>query len=42
MTKIREGYKETEIGIIPKDWEVDVFENICIKKGLVRGPFGGL
>lgn len=22
MTKIREGYKETEIGVIPKDWEV--------------------
>ena len=22
MTKIREGYKETEIGVIPEDWEV--------------------
>ena len=41
MTKIREGYKETEIGVIPEDWEVDIFENICIPNGLVRGPFGG-
>lgn len=23
MTKIREGYKETEIGVIPEDWEVN-------------------
>lgn len=41
MTKIREGYKETEVGVIPENWDVDTFENICIPKGLVRGPFGG-
>lgn len=29
MTEIREGYKETEIGVIPEDWEVTLVENIC-------------
>lgn len=28
MTKIREGYKETEIGVIPKDWEVTTLETL--------------
>jgi type I restriction enzyme S subunit len=41
MTKIREGYKKTKIGVIPEDWGIDTFENICVNKGLVRGPFGG-
>ena len=26
MTKIREGYKKTEVGVIPEDWEVVSFE----------------
>ena len=34
MAEIREGYKETEIGIIPEDWEVrsvyDVSEKVCV------------
>ncbi|WP_303871733.1 restriction endonuclease subunit S [Acetobacterium wieringae] len=34
-------FKDTEIGEIPKAWEVNTLENICVKKGLVRGPFGG-
>lgn len=34
-------FKETEVGRIPKEWEVDVLDNICVRKGLVRGPFGG-
>ena len=35
------GYKKSEIGVIPEDWEVKPLELICIPKGLVRGPFGG-
>lgn len=31
MTKIREGYKETEIGVIPEDWEIDSLNNLCTK-----------
>ena len=42
---IKEGYKETEIGVIPKDWEVQIFKNISelkrgtsfTKKDLVEG-----
>ncbi len=34
MTKIREGYKETEIGIIPEDWEISKLNNIgSFRKG---------
>lgn len=39
--KLPEGYKITEIGIIPEDWELEYIENLCVKNGLVRGPFGG-
>lgn len=42
MTKVREGYKETEIGVIPEDWEVKYTENILKQeKGSLKiGPFG--
>ena len=33
MTKIREGYKETEIGVIPEDWEVKSLSSISENKG---------
>ena len=33
--------KQTEIGLIPDDWEVKSLEKICIPQGIVRGPFGG-
>lgn len=33
MTKIREGYKETEIGIIPEEWAVDYLNNLSIVIG---------
>ncbi|MBQ1629385.1 MAG: restriction endonuclease subunit S, partial [Treponema sp.] len=33
--------KQTEVGLIPDDWEVKSLENICIPQGIVRGPFGG-
>jgi len=39
--KIPAGYKQTEIGVIPEDWEVKRLKDLCIEKGLVRGPFGG-
>jgi len=29
MKKIKQGYKQTEIGVIPVDWEVKYFGNIC-------------
>jgi type I restriction enzyme S subunit len=29
MTKIRVGYKETEIGVIPEDWEVKELKEVC-------------
>lgn len=38
---IPQGYKQTEIGIIPEDWEVVSLADICCTKGIVRGPFGG-
>ncbi|GGI12579.1 restriction endonuclease subunit S [Gottfriedia solisilvae] len=35
-------FKKTEIGEIPKNWEVDSLQNITLpKEGLRRGPFGG-
>lgn len=39
MEDIKQGYKQTDIGVIPKDWEVTEIEDIC--KSIVRGPFGG-
>jgi len=35
------GYKQTEIGVIPEDWDVATFAKITTNDGLVRGPFGG-
>ena len=31
MTKIREGYKDTEIGVIPNDWEISKVEDLSIR-----------
>lgn len=33
--------KQTEIGMIPDDWEVKTLKELCIPQGIVRGPFGG-
>lgn len=41
--EVRKGYKQTEIGIIPNDWEVTTFENIADKTkkwSITGGPFG--
>jgi type I restriction enzyme S subunit len=35
------GYKQTEVGAIPEDWNTEILECVCIPGGLVRGPFGG-
>jgi type I restriction enzyme, S subunit len=35
------GYKQTEVGLIPEDWNSITIEGICDSEGLVRGPFGG-
>ncbi|MCE5219784.1 MAG: restriction endonuclease subunit S [Clostridium sp.] len=39
--KNTEGYKKTEVGIIPEDWNLMSLSSICVPNGLVRGPFGG-
>ncbi len=38
MTKIKEGYKETEIGVIPEDWKVCKIDDVIsfLKSGLSR------
>ena len=37
---MKEGYKKTEIGVIPEDWEVKKLEEICSVKGGKRLPKG--
>ena len=34
-------FKQTEVGMIPSDWEVKTLEEVCQNQGIVRGPFGG-
>jgi type I restriction enzyme S subunit len=38
--ELRPGYKLTEVGVLPEDWRVVPLEDIAVKEGLVRGPFG--
>jgi type I restriction enzyme, S subunit len=38
---VRAGYKQTEVGVIPVEWEVVTLNEISRNNGLVRGPFGG-
>jgi len=38
---VERGYKQTENGIIPEDWDVTSIENCAEDNGLIRGPFGG-
>jgi type I restriction enzyme S subunit len=40
-TKQKPGYKQTEVGMIPEDWNIETLEGVCVAGGLVRGPFGG-
>jgi len=39
--ELKEGYKQTEVGVIPGDWGLKSIEEISVINGLVRGPFGG-
>ena len=38
---IPEGYKRTDNGVIPENWEIKSLSDLCLPQGLVRGPFGG-
>lgn len=38
--KTQTKFKETEIGMIPENWEVVRFKEILGEKGYIRGPFG--
>jgi len=37
----KQNYKQTEVGLIPKEWYTEKFDNLTQINGLVRGPFGG-
>jgi len=40
---VKKGYKQTEVGVIPDDWEVNKIETLTPqnkKYGIVDGPFG--
>ncbi len=39
--RVPPGYKQTEVGVIPEDWELLTLADIRESGGLVRGPFGG-
>jgi len=42
-TAIKKGYKQTELGVMPDDWDIAVFENIADKSkkwSITGGPFG--
>jgi type I restriction enzyme S subunit len=39
--EVRPGYKQTEVGVIPVEWNATTLEKVCTRDGLVRGPFGG-
>ena len=38
--EIKEGYKQTEVGVIPSDWEVKIIEEIAEAKSGKRLPLG--
>lgn len=35
---VKQGYKQTEVGVIPEDWEVDKLETLIAE--ISMGPFG--
>ena len=40
---VMEGYKQTEVGVIPEDWSIARLDSITppnVKNGIVDGPFG--
>jgi hypothetical protein len=32
MSEVRRGYKQTEVGVIPEDWSVDLVDSVA-KRG---------
>lgn len=41
--ELKPGYKQTEVGIFPEDWEINTFESYAdrdVKWSLTGGPFG--
>jgi len=43
MSSIKQGYKQTKVGIIPEDWEVVNFDELkdkTDKHSITGGPFG--
>jgi type I restriction enzyme S subunit len=40
--EVRKGYKQTEVGVIPEDWEATIVREIAspIRNAIVGGPFG--
>src|SRR3989304_630645 len=41
--ELKKGYKQTDIGVIPTEWEVEKLESVTPKNakfGIVDGPFG--
>lgn len=40
MSSIKQGYKQTKVGIIPEDWEVKYIEDVAELKGGKRLPLG--
>lgn len=39
--ELKKGYKQTDIGVIPEDWEIVLLENYCKKIGSGITPTGG-
>lgn len=40
MSAIKQGYKQTKVGVIPEDWEIKYIEDIAEVKGGKRLPLG--
>ena len=41
--EVRPGYKRTEVGVIPEEWDVDSLTSVTpknVRNGIVDGPFG--
>lgn len=41
--ELRPGYKQTEVGVIPEEWDVDSLDSVTpvrVRNGIVDGPFG--
>ncbi len=37
---MKNKFKQTEIGMIPEDWETHLLKDVCEKSGIQTGPFG--